>query len=122
MRLTFSFYTNFIGKSNDYIFRSLIGAFDEEDGDAAKEAIESKAIKNLDIDFARLAKQIKLPDSDAFNAAAAKLGEERNKVVEQEKKAARDAKRAAGESSAMEPEQVVEEQKKLEESDEDDLC
>ena len=115
-------YASCNGDSYHLIFRALIEAFDEEDGDAAKEAIDSKAIKNLDIDFARLAKHIKLPDSDAFNAAAAKLGEERNKVVEQEKKAARDAKRVAGECSAMEPEQVADEQKKLEESDEDDLC
>jgi len=88
--------------------------------DAAKEVIDSKAVKNLDIDFARLAKQIKLPDSDAFDAAAAKLGAERSAVVEKEKRAA--AKQRAEASSAMPPEDVVEEQKKLEESDEDDLC
>ena len=104
------------------LHRALIAAFDEEDGEAAKEVIDSKAVKNLDIDFARLAKQIKLPDSDAFDAAAAKLGAERSVVVEKEKKAA--AKQRAEASSAMQPEEVTEEQKKLEESDDDeeDLC
>ena len=52
---------------------SLLEAFDEQDGDAAKEAINSKALKDLDIDFARLTKQIVLPDSDGLEAAAAKV-------------------------------------------------
>ena len=42
--------------------RRLLAAFDEEDHEAAKEAINSKAIKNLDIDFARLARLIPVRD------------------------------------------------------------
>ena len=132
--------------------RRLLAAFDEEDHEAAKEAINSKAIKNLDIDFARLARLIpvsdvnliyillmqifdkilliffslllQLPDSEGLANAAAKLGAERAAVAEQEK-----AAEAAARPPTPPP--VVEEQKALEEDkgqneeqsdDEDDLC
>jgi len=104
--------------------RRLLAAFDEEDHEAAKEAINSKAIKNLDIDFARLARLIPLPDSEGLANAAAKLGAERAAVAEQEK-----AAEAAARPPTPPP--VVEEQKALEEDkgqnedqsdDEDDLC
>merc|ERR1712062_549254 len=86
----------------------LLAAFDEEDHEAAKEAINSKAIKNLDIDFARLARLIPLPDSEGLANAAAKLGAERAAVVEQEKAAEAAARLPT-------PPPVVEEQKALEE-------
>lgn len=95
--------------------RQLLAAFDEEDGDAAKEAINSKAIKDLDIDFARLARLIPLPENN-LEAAAAQLGAERAAVLDKEKEAIVAATYAA---------QVAEEQKELEEDDDDDedgLC
>ena len=102
--------------------RNLLQAFDEEDGEAAKEIINSKGIKNLDVDFARLAKHIPLPDSGGLEAAAAKLGKERMAVAEAEK-----ATKAASAPTAAA--QVAKEEKALEEnkpvvddSDEDDLC
>ena len=107
--------------------RALLEAFDEQDGDAAKEAINSKAIKDLDIDFARLAKQIVLPDSEGLEAAAAKLGAERAAVAKKEKEE-KDATKAATNvaSSVDTPEEVIDQQKTLEEEDddddEDDLC
>ena len=97
--------------------RNLLVAFDEEDGDAAKEAINSRAIKNLDIDFARLAKLIPLPDSGGLEAAAAKLGAERAAVAEKEK-----AAKIAADPRSTPASQVAEEQKSLEEDDEDELC
>lgn len=106
--------------------RNLLEAFDEQDGEGAKEAINSKAIKNLDIDYARLAKHIVLPDSADLEAAAAKLGAERAEAAAKEKAAAKAAKERAeaAASSAASPQEVIEEQKKLEEDDddEDDLC
>ena len=108
--------------------RKLLLAFDEQDGEAAKEAINSKAVKNFDIDFARLAKHIVLPDSDELEAAAAKLGAERDAAVQKEKDEAiakrhaeMEAQAASG-SSAADPEDVVQQQKALEEDGEDDLC
>lgn len=103
--------------------RSLLEAFDEQDGDAAKEAINSKAIKDLDIDFARLAKQIILPDSAGLEAAAAALGAERDAVAKKEKEEA--AEKKAAMSSAQPPQEVIEQQKTLEAEDEDEddeLC
>lgn len=80
--------------------RSLLVAFDEEDGEAAKEAINSRAIKDLDIHFARLAKQIPLPDIGALEAAAAQLGAQRAEAAEKEAAAAKsqnqDAAHAGG--------------------------
>lgn len=104
--------------------RSLLEAFDEQDGEAAKEAINSKAIKNLDIDFARLAKLIVLPDSADLEAAAAKLGAERAAIAEKAKAEKIAAAAAQSKSSAAAPTEVVEEEKALEEGDEDeeDLC
>lgn len=101
--------------------RALLEAFDEQDGEAAKEAINSTAIKNLDIDFARLAKLIVLPDSADLEAAAAKLGAERAAIAEKEKA---EKMAAQSKSSAAAPTEVVEEQKTLEEDDDDeeDLC
>lgn len=102
--------------------RTLLAAFEEEDGDAAKEALACPAIRDLDIDYARLAKQIPLPDSGGLEAAAAALGAKR---VE--------ATAGATAKAAPEPEEEVhEEQKELENSasksdkddddDDDELC
>jgi hypothetical protein len=105
---------------------TLLEAFDEQDGDAAKEAINSKALKDLDIDFARLAKQIVLPDTAGLEEAAAKLGAERAAVAKKEKEKA-EASKAATASSADTPKEVIEQQKALEadgddSDDDDELC
>ncbi len=102
--------------------RALLAAFDEEDGDAAKEALNSSAIKNLDIDFARLAKQIKLPTSE-LEAAAAQLGAQRAAASE-----AADAQKVVAESKALEEEAAAAsvlapvQPPADDEDDEDDLC
>jgi len=109
---------------------SLLDAFDEQDGDAAKEAVNSKALKDLDIDFARLTKQIVLPDSAGLEEAAAKLGAERAAVAKKEKEKAEAIKSATETttaSSADTPKEVIEQQKALEadgdgSDDDDELC
>ena len=123
----FEMYGGYCDGETTSALRSLLEAFDEQDGDAAKEAINSKAIKDLDIDFARLAKQIVLPDSAGLEAAAAKLGAERAAVAKKEKEdaAAVTALTPIVSSSVDTPEEVIEQQKTLEEEeedDEDDLC
>ena len=97
--------------------RSLLAAYDEDDADAAKEVLNSPAIKNLDIDFARLAKHIKLPTSD-LEAAAAQLGAQRAAASETV-----DAKKVVQETKALEetaPEPPKPSQD--EDDDEDGLC
>jgi len=121
----FEMYGGYCDGETTSALRSLLEAFDEQDGDAAKEAINSKAIKDLDIDFARLAKQIVLPDSAGLEAAAAKLGAERAAVAKKEKEDAAAAPTPIVSSSVDTPEEVIEQQKTLEEEeedDEDDLC
>lgn len=120
----FEMYGGYCDHETQRALGSLLEAFDEQDGDAAKEAINNKALKDLDIDFARLAKQIVLPDSDGLEAAAAKLGAERAAVAKEEKEKA-EASKAATETTT--PKEVIEEQKALEadgdDSDDDDgLC
>ena len=82
--------------------------------------------KDLDIDFARLAKQIVLPDSGGLEAAAAKLGAERAAVAKKEKEeAAGSIPALANNSSVDTPQEVIEQQKALEEDDDEDedgLC
>ena len=118
----FEMYGGYCDGETRQALRALLEAFDEEDGDAAKEAINSKAIKDLDIDFARLAKHIVLPDSAGLEAAAAKLGAERAAVANKEKEEAAEKKAAI--SSVQPPEEVIEQQKTLEaeDNDDDDLC
>ena len=49
-------------------------AFEEEDAEAAKEGLNKPAIKNLDIEFARMAvKDIPLPDTGDLEAAASQV-------------------------------------------------
>ena len=118
----FEMYGGYCDRETRQALRALLEAFDEEDGDAAKEAINSKAIKDLDIDFARLAKHIVLPDSAGLEAAASKLGAERAAVANKEKEEAAEKKAAI--SSVQPPEEVIEQQKTLEaeDNDDDDLC
>ena len=119
----FEMYGGYCDGETRQALRALLEAFDEEDGDAAKEAINSKAIKDLDIDFARLAKHIELPDSAGLEAAAAKLGAEWAAVANKEKEEVAEKKAAI--SSVQPPEEVIEQQKTLEaedNDDDDDLC
>ena len=124
----FEAWGNYCDSETFTVLKSLLEAFDDQDGDAAKEAINSKAIRDFDIDFARLAKSIVLPDSAGLEAAAAKLGAERAAVAEKEKAAAIAAKAAT--SSIAPPEVVAQEERSLEQEkshdheddEEDDLC
>ena len=52
----------------------LLQGFEEDDADAAKEGLSKPAIKNLDIEFARMAaNDIPLPDSGGLEAAASQV-------------------------------------------------
>jgi len=52
-------------------------AFDEDDADAAKEALNRPCVKDLDVEITRMLKKIKLPDSEGLQAAAARFGAQR---------------------------------------------
>lgn len=52
-------------------------AFEEDDAEAAKEALNRPCVKDLDIEITRMIKKIKLPDSDGLQAAAARFGAQR---------------------------------------------
>ena len=54
---------------------TLIQAFNDEDGDLARQGVNSGAVKNLDVEFTRMVKDIKLPEAGGgLEAAAAELG------------------------------------------------
>lgn len=58
--------------------RALLQAYEEMDPEAAKKALATPGIRNLDIEFARMAaKDIPLPEGDDLEAAAAAYGAER---------------------------------------------
>jgi len=58
----------------------VLTAFDEEDADAAVEALNRPCVKDLDIEVTRMVKKIKLPDSGLL-AAAARFGAHREAVL-----------------------------------------
>lgn len=95
--------------------------FEDEDAEAAKEGLNKPAIKNLDIEFARMAtKDIPLPDTGSLEAAASQFGAQRAEATVPQKE-----KIAVVEEPIPSPKDpVIEEQKQLEEEedDEDDLC
>lgn len=93
---------------------TILNAFEEEDAEAAKEGLNRTCMRDLDIEFTRMLKKIKLPDSADLEAAAANFGAQRAAALA----AAPPPPTAADDG----PEAVVEEQKKLEEEDEDELC
>jgi len=98
--------------------QEVLQAFEDEDADAAKAGLNKAAIKNLDIEFARMAvKDIPLPDTADLEAAASQFGAQRAEAT-------KDVKKNVEEEPEMDPpKSVVEEQKQLEEEDdEDDLC
>jgi outer membrane biosynthesis protein TonB len=100
---------------------TILNAFEEEDPEAAKEGLNRPCVKDLDIEFTRMIKKIKLPDTGGLEAAAADFGAQRAAMMA-----------SAAPKPAPEPEpevDVVEEQKKLEtkadadaDDDEDELC
>ena len=102
---------------------SILNAFEEEDAEAAKEGLNRPCIKDLEIEFTRMIKKIKLPDADGLEAAAADFGAQRAAVMAS----------AAPPKPEPEPEpqpepDVLEEQKELEakdannDDDDDELC
>jgi len=63
--------------------RALLQAYEEMDPEAAKKALASPGIRNLDIEFARMAaKDIPLPEGEDLEAAAAAYGAERAAAVD----------------------------------------
>jgi len=99
--------------------QEVLQAFEEEDGEAAKAALNKPPIKNLDIEFARMAvKDIPLPDTGGLEAAASQFGAQRAEASVIETK----PKQAEEQISSNES-PILDEQKQLEEDDdEDDLC
>lgn len=98
---------------------TVLNAFEEEDAEAAKEGLNRPCVKDLDIEFTRMIKKIKLPDSGGLEAAAADFGAQRAAVIAS----------AVPKPKVEEPEpevDVVTDQKKLEtredEDEEDELC
>jgi len=54
--------------------QEILQGFEDEDAEAAKEGLNKAAIKNLDIEFARMAaKDIPLPDTGGLEAAASQV-------------------------------------------------
>jgi len=98
--------------------QEVLQAFEDEDAEAAKAGLNKPAIKNLDIEFARMAvKDIPLPDTGNLEAAALQFGAQRAEasVVEKESKQI--------EEPTSSNQDLIIEQKQLEENDdEDDLC
>ena len=97
---------------------TVLNAFEEEDADAAKEALNRPCVKDLEIEFTRMIKKIKLPDSGGLEAAAADFGAQRAAIIAS----------TAPKPTFMDVEQEVDEvteQEKLEKKDEDEeeeLC
>jgi hypothetical protein len=56
---------------------ALLNAYEEEDPEEAKAVLNKPCIKDLDIEFTRMLKKIKLPDSGGLQAAAADFGAKR---------------------------------------------
>ena len=99
---------------------TILNAFEEDDAEAAKEGLNRPCVKDLDIEFTRMIKKIKLPDTGGLEAAAADFGAQRAAMM---------ASAAPKPLPEAEPEpDVVEEQKHLEtkveadDDDEDELC
>jgi len=61
--------------------RALLDAFEEEDPEEAKGVLNKACIKDLDIEFTRMLKKIKLPDSGGLQAAAADFGAKRAAAI-----------------------------------------
>ena len=57
-----------------------LAAFDDEDAEAASEALNRPCVKDLDVEITRMLKKIKLPDSGLL-AAAARFGAHREAVL-----------------------------------------
>lgn len=49
---------------------TILQGFDQEDSEAVKSGLNSGAIKNLDVEFARLARDVPLPEGSGLEAAA----------------------------------------------------
>eukprot|EP00096_Caligus_rogercresseyi_P008551 TRINITY_DN2754_c0_g2_i1.p1 TRINITY_DN2754_c0_g2~~TRINITY_DN2754_c0_g2_i1.p1 ORF type:complete len:330 (-),score=122.36 TRINITY_DN2754_c0_g2_i1:394-1383(-) len=95
--------------------RILRGYNDEEDGELVKEGLNSPIIRELDVEYALLAKKIKVPEGIG---AAAEAVAQRNKEKMMAAEAALEGKEPVIEESPSKP--PVNEEK--EDSDEDELC
>lgn len=63
----------------------MIDGIDDEDGDMAKRGLSAPAIMNLDVEYTRMIKEIKIPEGGGgLEAAAEAFGAERAKVMEKE--------------------------------------
>ena len=109
--------------------RSLLQAYEEMDPDAAKKALAMPGIRNLDIEFARMAaKDVPLPEGDDLEAAAAAYGAERALAVDAATAAAKAAAPKVEEASpppaAAAPEAAESQPPppQEDEDDEDGLC
>ena len=94
---------------------TVLNAFEEDDADAAKEALNRPCIKDLEIEFTRMIKKIKLPDSGGLEAAAADFGAQRVAIIAS----------ATPEPTLKKVEPEVNEVEKLEKKDDEDdeeLC
>ena len=60
----------------------LLNAFEEEDPEEAKVALNKACIRDLDIEFTRMLKKITLPDSGGLQAAAADFGAKRAAIID----------------------------------------
>jgi len=100
----------------------LLQGFEEDDADAAKEGLSKPAIKNLDIEFARMAaNDIPLPDSGGLEAAASQYGAQRAKVSATEKEEVKTLNK--DKEQTTDHNDTAAQQKELEEDeDEEGLC
>ena len=63
----------------------MMDGIDDEDAEMTKRGLNSPAIKNLDVEYTRMIKEIKVPaEGGGLEAAAAAYGAERAKVMEKE--------------------------------------
>ncbi|TRY79242.1 hypothetical protein TCAL_01972 [Tigriopus californicus] len=109
----------------------IIDGFGEEDGEMVKQGLNSPAMKNLDVEFTKMVKDIKIPEGTGgdLEAAAAAFGAQRAAVIA----AAEEPSKGTNETNfgvdPLEPEELgktvgqrEEELKNEEEEDEDELC
>lgn len=99
----------------------ILQAYEDEDGTAAKTGLNCSAMKNLDVEFAILARShIKLPEGEGIEAAAAaRAAENKRKIDAEPKKPSSDDEE---EELSEKPTEIAKPVIEDEEDDEDALC
>ena len=109
---------------------TIINGFDVEDGDQVKQGLNSGAVKNLDVEFARMARDIRIPEGGGLEAAAAEFGAQRASEISNPSNSSDmishshgvDPVTASdlGETKEQREEEVQQQQRELEEEDDED--